>query len=160
MIIKKSLLIQLILLILFSVNVNSLSAQKSSEKVKGEITEALKIWNLACKSADIKQVMTLLDTTQEIMVIGSADGEINKGKDEVKAWASQIFGFAGFSWEMKRVDIDCNGNTAWVFVDGKMIVDFHKGGQKVTPYRFTGILVRKKGVWKWRLFDGSVPQQE
>jgi len=61
---------------------------------------------------------------------------------------------------MNRVDIDCNNKTVWVFVDGKMIVDFHKGGKKVTPYRFTGIMVKNKGVWKWRLFDGSVPQQE
>jgi hypothetical protein len=61
---------------------------------------------------------------------------------------------------MNRIDIDCNGKTAWVFIDGKMIVDFHKGGRKVTPYRFTGIMVKKKGVWKWRLFDGSVPQSE
>jgi hypothetical protein len=30
-------------------------------------------------------------------------------------------------------------------MDGKMIVDFHKGGQKITPYRFTGIMVKKMG---------------
>jgi len=41
-----------------------------------------------------------------------------------------------------------------------MIVNFHKGGKKVTPSRFAGILVKKKGSWKWRIFDGSVPQQE
>jgi ketosteroid isomerase-like protein len=157
---KKNILLQVVLVILFSVTINSLSAQKTSEKVKNEITETLKIWNTACKSAKLDQVMSMLDITDGLMVVGSADGEINKGKDEVKAWIGQIFGVAGFSWEMNRIDIDCNGNTAWVFVDGKMIVDFHKGGQKVTPYRFTGIMVKKKGAWKWRLFDGSVPQQE
>lgn len=41
-----------------------------------------------------------------------------------------------------------------------MIVNFHKGGKKISPYRFTGILVKKKGAWKWRLFDGSVPKGE
>jgi len=128
--------------------------------VKSEITEALKTWNAACKNANIDLAMSMLDITDGLMVVGSADGEINKGKDEVKKWVSQIFGFAGFSWEMNRIDIDSNGKTAWVFVDGKMIVDFKKGGQKVTPYRFTGIMVKKKGVWKWRIFDGSVPQQE
>jgi hypothetical protein len=160
MIMKKNIFFQAVLVIMLSVSVNSLSAQKSSDKVKSEITETLKIWNTTCKSANVDQVMSLFDNTAEIMVVGSADGEINKGKDEIKAWVSQIFGFAGFSWEMNRIDIDCNGKTAWVFVDGKMIVEFHKGGKKVTPYRFTGILVKKNGVWKWRLFDGSVPQQE
>jgi ketosteroid isomerase-like protein len=156
----KNIFFQTVLVVFLAATVNSVSAQKSDDKVKNEITKALDIWNTACKSADVNQVMSLLDNSEDIMVIGSAGGEINKGKDQVKAWASQIFGFAGFSWEMNRIDIDSNGKTAWVFMDGKMIVDFHKGGQKVTPYRFTGIMVKKKGVWKWRIFDGSVPQQE
>lgn len=157
---NKNIFLQTVLLILLSVTANTLLAQKSSEKVKSEITEALKIWDTACKNANLDQVMSLFDSADGIMVVGSANGEINKGKDEIKTWLGQLFGFAGFSWEMNRIDIDCNGKTAWVFMDGKMIVNFHKGGQKVTPYRFAGILVKKKGAWKWRLFDGSVPQQE
>jgi ketosteroid isomerase-like protein len=157
---KKNIFFQMVMVILFSVNATSMSAQKGPEKINEEIADALKIWNAACKSANIDQVMAMMDNTAKIIVVGSADGEISKGKDEVKAWISQIFGFAGFSWEMNRMDIDSNGKTAWVFVDGKMIVEFHKGGKKVTPYRFTGIMVKKNGVWKWRLFDGSVPQQE
>jgi ketosteroid isomerase-like protein len=157
---KKNIFFQIILVLLFSVTANPISAQKSTEKIKSEITEALKSWNAACKNANIDLAMSMLDKRDGLMVVGSAGGEINKGYDECKAWASQIFGFAGFSWEMSRIDIDSNGKTAWVFVDGKMIVEFHKGGKKVTPYRFTGILVKKNGVWKWRLFDGSVPQQE
>jgi ketosteroid isomerase-like protein len=157
---KRNILPQLVLAILFLGFVNSLSAQTSSEKVKNEITETLKTWNTACKNADLEQVMAMLDNTAEIMVVGSDKGEINKGTEEVRNWIGRIFGFAGFSWEMDRIDIDSNGKTAWVFMDGKMIVDFKKGGQRVTPYRFTGIMVKKGGVWKWRLFDGSVPQGE
>lgn len=158
--IYRSLLLKALLLILLSATIQSLSAQKSSEKVKSEIKEALKIWNTAAKSANVDRCMALFDDSENIMLIGSGNGEINKGKDEIKKWLSQIFGFAGFSREMNRVDIDSNGKTAWVFMDGKMIVDFHKGGQKVTPYRFAGILVKKKDGWKWRLFNGSVPQKE
>jgi ketosteroid isomerase-like protein len=157
---KKQIFLTALLMIFLLVVTNSISAEDSDEKVKSEITETLTKWNAACKSANIDLVMSMLDTTDGLMVVGSDNGEINKGKDEVKAWISQLFGFAGFSWEMKRVDIDSNGKTAWIFMDGKMIVDFNKGGQKVTPYRFTGILVKKKDGWKWRLFDGSVPQGE
>lgn len=63
--------------------------------------------------------MSLLDNSEDIMVIGSANGEINKVKDEIKAWLGQLFGFAGFSWEMNRVDIDSNGKTAWYLLMGK-----------------------------------------
>ncbi len=156
----KFLFLQVVFMFILLLTVYSVSAQKSSDKVKNEIAETLKVWNTACKNANLDQVMSMLDITDGLMVVGSDKGEINKGKDEVKAWLSKIFGFAGFSWEMTRVDIDSNGKTAWVFMDGKMIVDFHKGGQKITPYRFAGILVRKKDGWKWRLFDGSVPQKE
>ncbi|PKP12248.1 MAG: hypothetical protein CVU08_11470 [Bacteroidetes bacterium HGW-Bacteroidetes-3] len=157
---KKNFLIQVVFMILFSVVFNSLSAQTSNDKLKGEITEALNLWNTACKNANLEQVMSMFDNADNIMVVGSADGEISKGKEEINKWLGQLFGFAGFSWEMNRIDIDNNRKTAWVFMDGKMIVSFHKGGQKITPYRFTGIMVKKKGVWKWRLFAGSVPQQE
>ena len=157
---KRTFLFQALLLIMLSVSAISLSAQKSSEKVKSEITETLKIWNTAAKSANVDQCLALFDDSENIMLVGSDKGEINKGKVEIKNWLSQIFGFAGFSWEMNRVDIDYKDKTAWVFMDGKMIVDFHKVGQKDTPYRYTGILVKKKGGWKWRLFNGSVPKGE
>lgn len=157
---RKNFLIQFVFMILFSIVFNPLSAQTSNDKLKGEITEALNLWNTACKNANLEQVMSMFDNADNIMVVGSADGEISKGKEEINKWLGQLFGFAGFSWEMSRIDIDNKGKAVWVFMDGKMIVDIHKGGQKITPYRFTGILVKKKGVWKWRLFDGSVPQSE
>jgi ketosteroid isomerase-like protein len=157
---KKSILFSAVLMILLFGAFNQLSAQKSSEKVKAEITEALKIWNAAGKSADVDKCMSLFDDTDDIMLIGSDKGEINKGKDQAKAWLAEIFGFANFSWEMDSINIDSNDKTAWVFVEGTMIVEFKQGGTKRTPYRFTGILVKKKDEWKWRLFDGSIPRGE
>jgi len=148
-----------VLMILLLASNHSVSAQKSSDKVRSEITRTLEIWNNAAKTANLENSLALFDNSTDIMLVGSANGEVSKGKDQVKEWLTQIFSFAGFSWEMNRVDIDSNGKTAWVFMEGKMIVKFHKGGTKITPYRFTGIMVKKKGEWKWRLFDGSVPQQ-
>jgi hypothetical protein len=54
----------------------------------------------------------MLDNSDAIMVVGSADGEVNKGKDEIRTWLSQIFGFAGCSWDMDRIDIDSNAKIA------------------------------------------------
>ncbi len=157
---SKKILLQTLFVILFSITVNSLSAQKSSEKIKNEITNAMKTWNAATKSANVDQCMALFDDSENIMLIGSDNGEINKGKEQTKEWLTQLFGFASFSWEMDSINIDLNGKTAWVFVEGTMIVEFKKGGIKRTPYRFTGILIKKKGEWKWRLFNGSIPRGE
>jgi ketosteroid isomerase-like protein len=157
---KMNIFLQAVLLISFLAPFNSLSAQKSSDKVKAEITEALKIWNAAGKSANVDQSMALFDDSENIMLIGSDKGEVNKGKAQCKEWLTQIFGFASFSWEMDSINIDSNGKTAWVFVEGTMVVEFKQGGSKRTPYRFTGILIKKKDGWKWRLFDGSAPRGE
>lgn len=155
---KKNLIIGFVFLVLLLEATNSLFAQTLIDKKNQEISDALALWNQACKNADLELVMSMLDSSENIMIVGSDNGEINKGKDEVRKWLGNLFGFARFSWEMNRIDIDSYGKTAWIFVDGKMIVNFHGGGQKVTPYRFSGIMVKKKGNWKWRLFNGSVPQ--
>jgi hypothetical protein len=120
----------------------------------------LKTWSAAAKSANVDQSMALFDDSENIMLIGSDKGEVKKGKKQVRDWLTKIFGVASFSWEMDNINIDSNGNTAWVFVEGSMIVEFRKGGINRTPYRFTGIMVMKKGEWKWRLFNGSIPKGE
>ncbi len=155
-----SILPQAVFLVLFSLIFSSLPAQSVSEKVKGEITEALKIWNAAAKSGNVEKCISLFDNTDDVMLVGSDKGEICKGKEQLRAWLSAIFAHANFSWEMKTIDIDANGKTAWVFVNGTMIIQWDTGQTKRTPYRFTGIMVRKHNTWKWRLFNGSIPRGE
>ena len=146
------------MLAVYSLTCGSVTAQKSSEKIKAEIMETLKQWNNAGKNANLDQIMALYDNTDNIFMAGSDSGEIFKGKDQIKGWLALLLKNNSFSWEMNRIDIDYNGKTAWVFVDGAMIVTNSKGKSRRTPYRFIGVLVNKNGNWKWRLFNGSVPQ--
>jgi ketosteroid isomerase-like protein len=157
---RKDLFLPVVFVILFASVFTSLSAQKSSEKVKREITATLKVWNTACKNANTDQAMELFEKNKNIMVVGSDSGEIYKGDVQIRGWLNAIFIHNSFTWEMNRIDIDNNGNTAWIFVDGYMIVTNDKGKIRKTPYRFTGILIKKKEEWKWRLFDGSIPKGE
>jgi ketosteroid isomerase-like protein len=131
--------------------------QEKNAAVKKEITATLETWNNMAKSRDINHFMELFDDSENIMVAGSDSGEVYKGKVQIESWMKMLFAHRSFSWEMNRVDIDHNGNTAWVFMDGSMIVTNDKGKTAKFPYRFTGILVKIKNTWKWRLFDGSVP---
>ncbi|MEI6061520.1 MAG: nuclear transport factor 2 family protein [Bacteroidota bacterium] len=155
---KKSIILQSVLfLILFAPTFNPVQAQKAQDKVVQEITQALKEWNTATGSSNAELTMAQFDDSENIMVIGSDSGEIYKGKEQIRGWMTALYKNNSFSWEMNRVDIDYSGNTAWVFVDGKMVVSRKSGKIRKTPYRFTGILVKKGNAWKWRLFDGSVP---
>ncbi|MEI7491297.1 MAG: nuclear transport factor 2 family protein [Bacteroidota bacterium] len=130
---------------------------EAEEAFKKEITSALELWNTMAKNRDVNHFMDLFDKTADIIVVGSDSGEIFKGRNQIEAWMKMLFAHRSFSWDMNRVDIHHNGNTAWVFMDGNMIVSDDKGKTVKFPYRFTGILVKVKNTWKWRLFDGSVP---
>jgi len=151
-----------LLLVVFLVSVlsGSLRAQVISDNVKGEITKTLELWNSTAKSSDLEKFMTFFDDSENTLMVGSDSGEVFKGKDEIRGWLSQLFGFASFSWEMNRVDIDYNENTAWVFIDGKMVIESKSGKIRKAPYRFTGIMIKKGDVWKWRLFNGSSYKSE
>jgi ketosteroid isomerase-like protein len=138
---------------------DSLSAQKN-DKLRVEIETALKEWNDAAKKADPENFMALYDSGSEIILIGSDSGEIFKGEQQIRKWLTGLFANNSFEWDMKDVHIDHFENTAWVFVDGSMIVTSHNGGKNKFPYRFTGILIKQNNKWKWRLFNGSVPQGE
>lgn len=155
---KNKILLSLIFLIL--IISNTLSAQILNDNIKGEITNVLKNWNAAAKSSDLEKSMSLFDDSENILLVGSDSGEVFKGKEQIRGWLSQLYSVAGFSWEMDRIDIDYNENTAWVFVEGRMVVEFKNGKMKKPPYRFTGIMVKKGNEWKWRLFNGSNPRGE
>jgi ketosteroid isomerase-like protein len=101
---EKSYLFQLVLLVLLLFTFHSLTAQKSCDKVHNEIKGALVQWNTACKNADLERVMSMFVDSDNIMVVGSADGEISKGKDEIREWVGQLFSYAGYSWKWKLFD--------------------------------------------------------
>ncbi|MEI7663372.1 MAG: nuclear transport factor 2 family protein [Bacteroidota bacterium] len=131
--------------------------QAGNKAIIQKITAALELWNNSAKTRDMSHFMELFDSSHTILVVGSDSGEVFKGREQIEGWMRMLFTHRSFSWEMNRVDIDHNGNTAWVFMDGFMIVTNDKGKTAKFPYRFTGILVKVKNTWKWRLFDGSVP---
>jgi ketosteroid isomerase-like protein len=131
--------------------------QTSDAVIKKEIMASLELWNKTAKNSDLVHFMELFDNTPDIMLVGSDSGEVFKGRDQIETWLKMLLAHRSFSWEMSRLDIDHNGNTAWVFMDGSMIVTNDKGNTSKFPYRFTGIMVKIKNSWKWRLFNGSVP---
>jgi hypothetical protein len=95
--------------------------------IQKEIRSALDQWNIATGSRGINKFMALLDDTPEVMIVGSDSAEIFKGRGQIEAWIKKLFVHKGFSWEMSRLDIDYNGNTAWVCVDGTEVITTDKG---------------------------------
>jgi len=125
-----------------------------------EIHAALNKWNETANRADLEGFMELFDDSDSVILVGSDRNEIYRGKTEIRAWLAQLFKHNRFSWDLSHADIDPNGNTAWAFVDGTMTVTEDTGAVKKTPYRFSGVLIKRGHDWKWRLFNGSIPAGE
>jgi len=133
---------------------------QTNDATEKEIRNALMMWNDAAKKSNLEDFMALYDNSSSIVLVGSDKGEIFTGKEQIKERLEGLFKNNSFQWEMNTIHIDHNENTAWVIVDGAMVVTSKEGEVFKTPYRFTGVLVRNKKDWKWRLFNGSIPQGE
>jgi ketosteroid isomerase-like protein len=135
---------------------------RSSEVVEAEIQTAINEFSEASSRGDLAGVLAKFDDQADILLVGSDKGEIYKGRAAIEVWLGSLYKANGFSWQMDRVDISHNGDTAWAFVDGRMNVTNKSTGELrfSKPYRFSVVFVRKENGWAMRLFHGSAPGME
>ncbi len=134
---------------------------ETREDARPAVQAALARWNEAAGRGDLAGMMAQLDDRAEVLLVGSDTGEVFAGRPAIETWLARLFRNARFTWKMDRVDVDANGDTAWVFVEGAMSVTDKAGKPRgSTPYRFSGVLVRRDGGWAWRQWHGSIPRAE
>jgi len=130
----------------------------SPDAVQAEIRGALQRFDEATGRGDVVGALAQFDDQADILLVGSDRGEVYKGRAAMEKWLGALMKKSGFSWQMDRVEIGSNGDTAWAFVEGTMkVTDLAGTPRGSTPYRFTAVLVRRGPAWAWRLFHGSVP---
>ncbi len=133
----------------------------SSDASRQEIRVALQRWNDATSRGDLDAFMAQLDDGAEVLVVGSDKGEVFSGTKAIAGWLGKMFVHNRFAWDVDGALVGVDGDSAWVFVDGAMTVRDPAGKLRgKVPYRFSGVLARRGGVWRWRLFHGSVPGKE
>ncbi len=134
----------------------------SAEVVQAGVRKALDQINEVSGRGDLAGVLALFEDRADIMLVGSDKGEIFKGRAAMEGWLGQLYKGSGFSWQMDRVDISHHGDTAWAFVEGRMVVTAKATGKVrfSAPYRYSAVLVKRGDGWAWRLFHGSTPAKE
>jgi ketosteroid isomerase-like protein len=126
-----------------------------------ELRIALARWNDAATRGDLPAFMAQFDDAPDLLLVGSDKGEVFRGRAAIEGWLSRLFKGARFSWTIDRADVGGSGDVAWVFVEGAMNVSDKAGKPRgSTPYRFSGVLVRRDGGWAWRQWHGSIPRAE
>jgi len=125
------------------------------------IRKCLGRMNEVMATKDLQKIMSIFEDSDEIMLVGSDSGEVFVGREQVKGFVKFLVGLPFiFSFEMKPLWINHDQNTAWVFVDGKMVHTKSNGQVSKFPYRITAVMVKKGDEWKWKVFSGSVPRGE
>jgi ketosteroid isomerase-like protein len=129
--------------------------------VDTEIRMALEKFSDLAGRGDVQLFMSQFDKGADIMMVGSGNTQVFKGRAAVEVWLGQVFSGMRISFQMNRVDISNHGDTAWAFVEGTETArDLSGKVLGINPYRFTAVLVKRGDGWVWRLFHGSTPEKE
>ena len=125
------------------------------------IKQTLLDWNKAVMTKNVEMATSIFDNNAKVIFAGSEENEIFKGISEIRHSIEDFFSKPlSLSWEFTNMTIDQNKETAWVFVDGTATLKRNNGSTETTPYRITVVMVKKGTAWKWRLFNGSVPEKK
>lgn len=103
-------------------------------------------------------VVAVFTDDPDVLLVGSDDGEVARGRDEIGALMEDLFALpVRLRWDWKTRDVGFAGDIAWVFADCDVVIA-GSGGETRKPYRITGVLQRAAdGCWRWRQFHGSQP---
>jgi hypothetical protein len=129
---------------------------QADEEVKFQILEALERFNQLVSTKNL-QVVEEFAPDDQALLIGSEQGEIASGRQEIEAFFLRVFARqTTFSWEWDHIDMWHAGNLAWLFADGQVVLSSEKE-QRRTPYRISGVLELQGGRWLWRIYHGAEP---
>jgi uncharacterized protein (TIGR02246 family) len=121
------------------------------------VRHALDALDAAFERHDMDAVLDLC--TEDVVFIGSGDGEEAIGREAVApmfaSLAPQLQGLQ-FRLEWDSVDVDILGDVAILVAWGRAKLVTGRRDE-VVRYRFTGVLLRSKGRWLWRVHHGSEP---
>jgi ketosteroid isomerase-like protein len=109
----------------------------TGESTEADLRSTISRFRDLSGQGDLEGVMAQFDDGAEFILIGSDKGEVFKGREAVRAWLGTLCKANGFSWEIERIEIGRHEDTAWAFVEGKMVVRAKRTGEVrlSTPYR-------------------------
>jgi len=103
----------------------------------------------------LEQTLAAFSGDPDCKLIGSEAGEEALGPAALRRFFVGMFArpsIFSVTWRSRRASI--NGDTAWFSAE----VDAHMStSDRTGPYRITGVLVRRDGLWLWQLYHGGEP---
>jgi ketosteroid isomerase-like protein len=126
-------------------------------ETRSEVERAIERFFQLVSTRDMR-VLAEFAPSDDLLLIGSDEGEIARGRSEIEAFFTRIFSRTStFSWQAHSVDVFQADGITRFFANGQMIVE-SKEGQETLPYRISGVLERYRGRWLWRQYHVSEPK--
>jgi ketosteroid isomerase-like protein len=130
----------------------AVAAAKASPKVEGEIKAFLKKHGELYRAKDLKGVMSLYAKGPDTMSIGSEEGKVAIGYDQISAEYKKAFAAVREikSIDSSRFNLSVSGNVAWVFVQINASLITVRGGKPEDVKGFFTAVLKKDGKeWKF-----------
>lgn len=130
----------------------------SDAKTIAEVLDTLDRLNMLLAEKN-EAIVDEFASEPDVVLIGSSAGEIARGPAALAVFFNQIRRLPSqLRWEWLARHVTAVGDVAWLFADGEVVIRNHDGEIRA-PYRLTGVLQRREGRWRWRLFHGSEPAE-
>jgi len=126
------------------------------DEVKSQVREVLERFNELVSTRNL-DVLAEFAPGDEVLLVGSEAGEVASGRQELQAFFTRVFERENtFSWEWDRLEVSHQGNVAWFFAEGRVVLST-PNEQRKSAYRISGVLERQGERWLWRQYHGSEP---
>jgi uncharacterized protein (TIGR02246 family) len=130
-------------------------SDRTSDEV--DVREVVRRFDEALERLDLETALSL--STDDLVFIGSGEGEQAVGRDAVLRMAEELASRSAgidFTVTSSTMNVNVYGDVAVVTSFGTAELRSPRGN-RTGPYRLTGTLLRDDGNWKWRVHHGSEP---
>ena len=138
-------------------NVDWTQPMVANTEVKQSIVDLMKRMSRGVENRALDDIMEIFALSPDVVLIGSKEGKIARGTDQVRALFKDIVSSevnTRLVWN--SYTINATGDVAWLFALAYLIhEDIHSTTR--VPYRVTGLFVRINEQWKWLQYHGSEP---
>ena len=124
---------------------------------EAEILAAIDRFLGALAGRRLDEVIDAFSEDADTYLYGSEVSEIVIGPAAIRRFFERFFqARAGPRFTLGARNVSVSGDIAWFVAECEVVV----GDQTVAPYRLCGVLQRRDGRWRWRLFNGSEPRPD
>ena len=140
-----------------NINVHNPQSHSANSEVKQAIVELMTQMSVGVENRSVDEIMELFLESPDVILIGSKEGKIARGFEEVR---NLFKGIVSSKVKTRLVwhsyTVNTKGDVAWLFSLAELVFENTNHTSRV-PYRVTGLFLRVADQWKWVQYHGSEP---